>query len=183
MLSLEAYSDAQAGYCKSTELIEFSILHYLNKVLQDLPSVWLLLDILLLLKFSSVIISSQPSIKSLMRLLNTDTDQVDNSIVENWLSDLLGVLLVMVLFITLNHLKPISVTLQALKLLFQEILFKQKVFFWLLSEIQIQSSFSNLKLFIETLKPMFQLEISSLPFKKLKLLMKEKTLQLSDMEI
>lgn len=118
-----------------------------------------------------------------MRLLNTDTDQVDNSIVENWLSDLLGVLLVMVLFITLNHLKPISVTLQALKLLFQEIPFKQKVFFWPLSEIQIQSSFSNLKLFIEMLKPMFQLEISSLPFKKLKLLMKEKTLQLSDMEI
>gem|GEM_PF-5091540 len=83
MLSLEAYSDAQAGYCKSTELIEFSILHYLNKVLLDLQLVWLLLDILLLLKFSSVIISSQPSIKSLMRLLNTDTDQVDNSIVEN----------------------------------------------------------------------------------------------------
>ena len=183
MLSLEVFLDAQAGYCKSTELIEFSILHYLNKVLPDLLSVWLLLGILLSLKFNSAIIFSQLSIKSLMRLLNTDTDQVDNSIVENWLSDLLGVLLVMVLFITLNHLKPISVTLQALKLLFQEILFKQKVFFWLPLEIQIQSSFSNLKLFIETLKPMFQLEISSLPFKKLKLLMKEKTLQLSDMEI
>jgi len=177
------FLDAQAGYCKSTESIEFSILHYLNKVLPDLLSVWLLLGILLSLKFNSVIIFSQLSIKSLMRLLNTDTDQVDNSIVENWLSDLPGVLLVMVLFITLNHLKLISVILQVLRLSFQEILFKQKVFFWLLLEIQIQSSFSSLKLFIEMPKLRFQLEISSLPFKKLKSLMKERILQLSDTEI
>ena len=82
-LNLVVYSDAQVDYYKSTELIEFSILHCLNKVLLDLLSVWLLLDILLLLKFNLVIIFSQPLIKSSIKLLNTDTDQVDNSIVES----------------------------------------------------------------------------------------------------
>lgn len=84
----------------------------------------------------------------------------------------------MALFIIHNHLRLISVILQVSKLLFQEILFKLKDFFWLLSEIQIQLSFSNLRLFTEMLKLKFQLEILSLLLKKLRLLMKEKILQL-----
>lgn len=163
------YSDAQVDYYKNTELIEFSILHCLNKVLLDLLSVWLLLDILLLLKFNLVIIFSQPLIRSSIKLPNTDTDQVDSSIVESWLSDQPGVLLVMVLFIIHNHLRLTSVIHQDLKLSFQETLFKLKDSSWPQLEIQIQSSFSNLKLFIETLKLMSQLAISSLLFKKLKL--------------
>ena len=80
---MEEFSDAQVDCYKNTELIEYSILHYLSKELLDLLSVWLLLDTLLLQKFNSVIIFSQLSIKLLIKLLNTDTGQADNLNVEN----------------------------------------------------------------------------------------------------
>ena len=104
--------DVPADCARSMVLTESLILLFLNKVLQDLLSELLSLDTLLLLKFSSEITSSQPLIRLLTKPLNTGSDQEDNLIVENLHSEPHGALLVMELFITPNHHKPISVTLQ-----------------------------------------------------------------------
>lgn len=83
MLNSVESSGAQVASNKSTVSTEFLIPLCLNKVLQDLPSVLPSLDILQLLKYSLVIIFSLLLIRLSMKPPNTDTDQEDNSNVEN----------------------------------------------------------------------------------------------------
>lgn len=153
------YLDALVDWFKSMVLKEFLIPHFLNRELLALLLELLSQDILPLLKFSLEIISSLLLIRLSTKLRNIDIDLEVNFNVGNLLLDQLGVLLVMVAFITHNLLKLISVILQDWKLLFREILFKPKVFFWLQSEIQILWFSLSPRLFIEMLKLKFLLEI------------------------
>lgn len=83
MLNLVVSSDVPVALSKSMVLRGFSTPPCPNRVLQGLPLVWLLLDILPLHKFNLAIIFSLLLIKLSMRLPNTGTDQVDNLNVEN----------------------------------------------------------------------------------------------------
>jgi len=174
-------SDVPADWLKSTVFKEFSILLCPNKVSPDSLSVLPLPDTLLLQKSNSEITFSQLLIKLLMKPPNTGIDQVANSTAENWHSDQLGVLLDTALCITLNLPRHISVTLQALRLSSPEIQFRPRDCFWLQSEIQTQLYFLSPKPCIEMPKPMSQLEISSLIWKRLKLLIKVQISQSSAM--
>ena len=112
MLSLEVYLDALVDWFKSMVLKEFLIPHFLNRELLALLLELLSQDILPLLKFSLEIISSLLLIRLSTKLRNIDLDLEVNFNVGNLLLDQLGVLLVMVAFITHNLLKLISVILQ-----------------------------------------------------------------------
>lgn len=166
MSSSEASLGAQADLNKSTVLIECSTLLCLNRVLPDLPSESLLLDILLSLKFSSETISFLPSIRLLMRLLNTGTGQVGNLSAENSLSGPLGALLDMALCITRNLPKLISATLPASRLSFPETPSRLKACFLPQSETPTLLFSLSQKHCIETPKLMFLLEISNWHCKK-----------------
>lgn len=175
MSSSEESSGAQVASNKSTVSTEFLILLCLNKVSQDLPLELPSLGILPLLKYSLLIIFSLLLIRLSMKPLNTDTDQEDNSNAENWHSDQHGAQLATAPCITLNLLKPTSVTLQASKWSFPETQSRPRDCFWLQLETPIQSYFFNPKRCIETRRPMFQMEILNWPCKKLKSSMKAQT--------
>lgn len=82
MLSLEAFLDVPVVFWRSMGLIGSLIPHYRSKALLGLLSVLLLLDILPLLKFNLVIISSLLLIRLLTKLLSIDLDLETNLIVE-----------------------------------------------------------------------------------------------------
>jgi len=104
-------SGAPQAYVKNMVLIEYSTHPSLSRESPDSLLDWLSQAILPLPKFSLEITSSLHSIKSSMKLLNTDTDQEDSSTAALSHSEPHGARLVMELSTTHNPPKPTLPTL------------------------------------------------------------------------